>query len=135
MYDFILGNSKNLLASERWQIEKTRRQLNASIEANYEKSLSIAVETQLTSNKKAVEVYNKIFSRIQFGYPPLPNPYKNAVLRYCHRLLSYGTDKFRTLRADEEPLEAIEVELSVWLEKSTGNNLVRKASFAPPSFC
>ena len=112
------------LAGERWDIEKTRRSLNLSIEMEYEKSLSKIMETQSLSNIKGVEVYKKIHNRVRLGYPPLPNPYKQAVLRYCNRLLSRGTDKYRTLKHGEEPLTMIETELTVWLEKSKGTQLV-----------
>ena len=123
------GIAATLLAGERWDIEKTRRSLNVSIEMEYEKSLSKIMETQSLSNLKGVEVYKKIYNRVRLGYPPLPSPYKQAVLRYCHRLLSRGTDKYRTLKDGEEPITMVETELTVWLEKSKGTQLVILYSF------
>eukprot|EP01035_Chromulina_nebulosa_P034469 gene34469-46254_t len=121
------GTAANVLAGERWDIEKTRRTLNASIEMEYEQSLSKILDTQASSNLKGVEVYKKIHNRVRLGHPPLPNPYKKAVLRYCQQLLSQGTDKYRTLKDGEEPLTIVETELAVWLEKSMGTQLEKLA--------
>jgi hypothetical protein len=90
----------------------------------YEQSLSKILDTQASSNLKGVEVFKKIHNRVRLGYPPLPNPYKKAVLRYCQQLLSQGTDKYRTLKDGEEPLTTLETELAVWLETSMGTQLV-----------
>ena len=101
----------------------------------YDKSLTKILETQSSSNLKGVEVYKKIHTRVRLGHPPLPNPYKKAVLRYCHQLLSQGTDKYRTLKDGEEPLTLVETELAVWLEKSKGTQLVIKLMFIHFFFC
>lgn len=130
LFNLVIGA---LLARERWDVEKIRRQLNAEIETEYDKSISYVQSVHTTLSKKAVEIYTKAFSRLQFGFPPPPVPYRDAVIRYCRHLLSFGVDKYRksktssssSVMSKDQSLESIAAELSVWLEKSIGTVAVR----------
>jgi hypothetical protein len=98
------------LSSERWNVEKKRRELNNEIDQFYDSSIAMVVNTTIKSNKKAVTLYDEIFNLLRRTFPPLPKTHSKMILDYCSHIIKSGVEtKF--------PFES---ELSVWRLKSVG---------------
>lgn len=78
----------DVLAPEKWSTIALKKKLDENIAIFYEKQIQYAKQNRTESNKKAIDIFEKILFKLRWSNPPVGSSYQNTVVNYCKVLLS-----------------------------------------------
>lgn len=76
------------LATERWSTVKLGQTLEKGINDYYSKQLKYAAHVRNTSNRKAVDLFEKLLHIMRWANPPIVAGHQTVIVDYCKHLLS-----------------------------------------------
>ena len=105
-------NDDDTLAVDRWNVEKRRGEWDREFEAFRKNQRIRCKRVRVTSNKAAVEMYERIFFTMRWSNPQLPMSEQELILRFC----DHYTGERPEQKFGEEKL------LRVWVDKQRGTS-------------
>lgn len=82
-----ITSQKEVLAGDRWIVEKKKRELDHDLETFHEEQLAKLQSMRTVANKHAVDIFEKILFKMRWAVVKLPIPYQRLIVAYCSHLL------------------------------------------------
>ena len=106
------------IASERWNVQKSKAELDRELAAFYDEHTARVNGLRNSSNLRAVEIVNQIFSKMRWASPEWPLSVQRVVVELCHLVLN------QVPPAKLLPTQQL---YDVWLRKAHGRGYDRLA--------